>query len=55
MINEAIKDNPSFLELRKIEAAREISKLVAKSGNRIYIPTENLLLDLQSKQSNSVD
>ena len=33
-INEAMQNNPGFLELRRIEKAREIAQLVSKSPNR---------------------
>lgn len=46
MISEAIKNNPNFLELRKIEAARDIAKLVAKGPNKIFLNSENLLVQL---------
>eukprot|EP00210_Caulerpa_lentillifera_P007236 g6923.t1 len=48
MIGEAIKENPAFMTLRRIEAAREIANTVSQSSNRVYLNAESLLLDLVS-------
>jgi len=48
VINEAIKENPNFIQLRRIEAAREISKTISKGGNKVYLNSDNLLFDLVS-------
>jgi len=45
MIGEAVKNNPGFLELRKIEAAREIASTLAISGNKLYLNANNLLFN----------
>ena len=47
LLGEAIQNNPSFLTLRKIEAAREIAATVAGSGNRVLLSTDSLLLNLK--------
>ena len=47
MISDAMKQNPNFIHLRRIEAAREIAKTLSKGGNRIYTNTDNLLFNLQ--------
>lgn len=46
LIGEAVQQNPSFITLRKIEAAREIAQTVSQSGNRVYLPSDALLLNL---------
>lgn len=51
MISEAIKSNPGFLKLRKIEAAREIAQSVAKGGNRVFLNSDNLLFNLEERES----
>merc|ERR1712050_594357 len=48
MIGDAIKANPGFVELRRIQVAKEISGLLAKSNNRMVLSTESLLLNLMS-------
>jgi len=47
LLGEAIQNNPSFLTLRKIEAAREIAATVAGSGNRVLLSADSLLLNLK--------
>jgi prohibitin 2 len=46
MIGDAIKDNPGFIELRKIEAARDIAQTIGFSKNRVFLNSHSLLLDL---------
>jgi len=46
MISEAIQNNPSFLTLRRIEAARENAKYITRSNNRLFIDSDLLLFDL---------
>ncbi|ERN19979.1 hypothetical protein AMTR_s00071p00140730 [Amborella trichopoda] len=47
LIGEAIANNQAFITLRKIEAAREISQIIANSANRIFLNSDELLLNLQ--------
>lgn len=44
LIGEAVAQNPAFLQLRRIEAAREIAGTLTKSQNRIMLNSENLLI-----------
>eukprot|EP00898_Chlorokybus_atmophyticus_P006176 jgi/Chlat1/655/Chrsp103S01058 len=46
LIGEAIKNNPAFITLRRIEAAREIAQTIATSTNRVYLNSDSLLLNL---------
>lgn len=45
LIGEAVKTNKGFLQLRKLEAAREIAATLAQSGNRVMLDAKSLLLD----------
>ncbi|KAM5578232.1 prohibitin-1, mitochondrial [Rosa sericea] len=47
LIGEAIANNPAFITLRKIEAAREIAHTMANSSNKVYLSSDDLLLNLQ--------
>ncbi|XP_062105914.1 prohibitin-1, mitochondrial [Humulus lupulus] len=47
LIGEAISNNPAFITLRKIEAAREIAHTISNSGNKVFLNSEDLLLNLQ--------
>ncbi|GBG00546.1 hypothetical protein Rsub_13311 [Raphidocelis subcapitata] len=46
LIGQAIQQNPAFLALRRIEAAREIATTIASSANRVYLNAESLMLNL---------
>lgn len=41
-----MSQNPAFITLRKIEAAREIAATVAASANRVMLSADSLLLNL---------
>lgn len=45
-IGDAMKDNPGYLQLRRIEAARDISTTISKSANNTYLDAGTLLLNL---------
>lgn len=47
MIGEALSKSPAFLQLRKIEAAREVASIVANGKNKIYLDSDTLLLNLK--------
>eukprot|EP00891_Asterochloris_glomerata_P004708 jgi/Astpho2/4708/Aster-00266 len=46
LIGEAIQQNPAFLTLRKIEAARDIAGTIAAANNRVFLNADSLLLNL---------
>jgi len=46
LIGQAIQNNPAFLTLRKIEAARDIASTIAGSQNRVFLNSDSLLLNL---------
>jgi len=46
LIGQAIANNPSFITLRKIEAARHIGQVISRSNNRVFLNTDSLLLNL---------
>ncbi|KAF6170659.1 hypothetical protein GIB67_015611 [Kingdonia uniflora] len=47
LIGEAIANNPAFITLRKIEAAREIAQTISTSNNKAFLNSADLLLNLQ--------
>ncbi|CAI5469694.1 unnamed protein product [Closterium sp. Yama58-4] len=51
LIGEAIANNPSFITLRKIEAAREIANTLANSSNRVFLSSDSLLLNLADEKT----
>lgn len=51
LIGEAIQNNPGFIELRRIEASRKIAELMKRAGNKIYLDSDALLLNVAGVQS----
>eukprot|EP00927_Polykrikos_kofoidii_P051695 TRINITY_DN45494_c0_g1_i1.p1 TRINITY_DN45494_c0_g1~~TRINITY_DN45494_c0_g1_i1.p1 ORF type:complete len:334 (+),score=47.54 TRINITY_DN45494_c0_g1_i1:64-1065(+) len=49
LIGNAIRDNPGFIDLRRIAVAKEIAAMLARSSNRMVLNAEGLLLDLAPK------
>lgn len=50
LLGEAMrKAGPAFIELRRIEAAREIAQNISKSNNRVLLNADGLFLNLTSK------
>ncbi|KAH0721483.1 hypothetical protein KY284_006513 [Solanum tuberosum] len=47
LIGQAIANNPAFITLRKIEAAREIAQTISHAANKVYLSADDLLLNLQ--------
>ncbi|EPS71891.1 hypothetical protein M569_02867, partial [Genlisea aurea] len=47
LIGQAIANNPAFITLRRIEASRDISHVIANSANRVYLNSDDLLINLQ--------
>ncbi|KAG2231236.1 hypothetical protein INT48_009280 [Thamnidium elegans] len=48
LIGEAIENKPGFLELKRLEAAREIAAVIARSGNRVMLDSDTLLLNVNT-------
>lgn len=55
MIGRSIQDNPGFVQLRKIDAAREIATTMARSANHVYLSADTLLLNVMDKPNGSSD
>ncbi|KAH7568733.1 hypothetical protein ACOSP7_011769 [Xanthoceras sorbifolium] len=53
LIGQSIADNPAFITLRKIEAAREIAQTIANSANKVFLNSDDLLLNLQDMKLES--
>ena len=50
LIGEAIQQNPAFITLRKIEAARDIAGTISGAANKVFLSSDSLLLNLVSAQ-----
>merc|ERR1719163_561574 len=53
LVGNAMKNNPAFAELRRIEAAREIAQAISQSSNRVFLNSDSLLVNLMSNFSGS--
>ena len=45
LVGEALRKNKGFLELRRLEAARDIADTLAGSGNKVMLDSQSLLLN----------
>jgi len=46
LIGDAMRKNKGFLELRRLEAARDIADQLSQSGNKVMLDSDTLLLDV---------
>lgn len=51
MIGEAIKKNPAFTQLRKMDAAKDVASFMAHSQNKVFLSSDSLLLNLSNVKS----
>eukprot|EP00163_Fabomonas_tropica_P005390 TRINITY_DN1490_c0_g1_i1.p2 TRINITY_DN1490_c0_g1~~TRINITY_DN1490_c0_g1_i1.p2 ORF type:complete len:199 (-),score=76.56 TRINITY_DN1490_c0_g1_i1:140-736(-) len=46
MMGKAVRENPGFMRLRRIEAAREIAGTLARGGNKVYLDADTLMVNM---------
>jgi hypothetical protein len=46
LVGEAIKNNPAFVQLRRLDAAKEIATVISRSANKVYLSSDSLLLNI---------
>lgn len=46
LLGESMKHDAGFLKLRKIRAAQKIASLMADSNNKVYLPSDGLMLNI---------
>jgi len=49
LIGQAVQREPGYLELRQLDAAKDIAQMVARSNNRVYLDSDSLLLNILRK------
>ncbi|KAJ7175936.1 band 7 family-domain-containing protein [Mycena filopes] len=54
LIGESMRTNKGFLELRRLEAAREIANLLSTSGNRVMLDSASLLLNVTGNDAKEI-
>jgi len=52
LVGKAIKNNPGFVQLRRIDAARSIAETVSRSNNGLFLSANSLLLDVMNEDEN---
>ena len=43
---KAMSNNPAYIDLKRIDAARNIAQMLGKSRNKVYLDSDSLLLNL---------
>lgn len=41
-----MSNNPAFLELQRLEAAKDIAKKLGRSNNKVYLDADSLFMNL---------
>lgn len=54
LIGESMRNNKGFLELRRLEAAREIANILATSGNKVMLDAQSLLLNVTGNDAQEI-
>jgi hypothetical protein len=47
--------NKAFIDLKRLEAAKEIVKFVARSRNKVYLDGDTLLLNITGKLDENLE
>ena len=55
LYGKAMAKNQAFIQLKRLEAAKEIVKHVAKSRNRVYLDADTLLLNITGKLDENLE
>ena len=50
LIGQSLSKNKGFLELRRLEAAREIATILSQSQNKVMLDSQSLLLNGERSQ-----
>lgn len=48
MIGKAIQNNPGYVQLKRIDTAKDIAATISRSSNTVYLSSDTLLLNLMS-------
>jgi len=55
LIGSAISNNPGFVELRRIEVAKDIASQLSKSQNKVMLSADALMLNLMNQKQELTD
>jgi prohibitin 2 len=45
LIGKAVRENPAFIQLRRIDAAREVASVITQSNNKVFLNSDALMLN----------
>jgi prohibitin 2 len=48
LIGNSIRENPGFIQLRRLSVANEIADIVSASNNKLFLSSDSLMVDLMS-------
>mmetsp|Transcript_35221 Transcript_35221/g.69938 ORF Transcript_35221/g.69938 Transcript_35221/m.69938 type:complete len:119 (-) Transcript_35221:157-513(-) len=51
LIGNSMRNNPGFIQLRRIEAAKEIAEMVNRSPNKMFLSSDALMLNVMGDDS----
>ncbi|KXN88300.1 Prohibitin-2 [Leucoagaricus sp. SymC.cos] len=54
LVGESLRRNKGFLELRRLEAARDIAAQLAASGNKVMLDSQSLLLNVAGNDAKEI-
>jgi len=54
LIGESLRRNKGFLELRRLEAAREIATILSQSQNKVMLDSQSLLLNVTGEDAQNL-
>jgi prohibitin 2 len=43
---KSLAQNPAYIDLKRVEAAKDIAKVLGQSRNKVYLDSDTLLLNL---------
>jgi prohibitin 2 len=54
MIGQAVQKNPGFIELRQLDAAKQIASTISRSNNKVYLDSSSLMLNINPVDAKSI-
>lgn len=55
LLGDSLAKSPAFLDLRRIETAREIANVMSRSRNRIFLEADTLLMNLTTPLNSNLE
>ena len=51
LIGKAMQNNAAYIELKRVEAAKRISEVIARSRNRVFLNSSTLMMNIADSMS----